>query len=103
MKTGQKKYDARFGWGVVREVTDNCVKVQFAIDVCEYTLEGKDNAHELVALLRDEKYHLLTKEQMEDLFDAGSLNVVDAYEKMQKGEVFNLIKFEDYYNETYGL
>jgi hypothetical protein len=56
MKTGQKKFDARFGWGVVREVTDKNVKVQFAIDVCEYTLEGKDQAHQLVAMLRDEEY-----------------------------------------------
>jgi hypothetical protein len=64
MKTGQKKYDIRYGWGVVREVTDNCVKVQFAIDVCEYTLDGKDNAHELVALLRDEEYKLLTEDQI---------------------------------------
>jgi hypothetical protein len=44
----------------------------------------------------------LEKEQMEDLFDVGCLNVIDTYEKMQKGEVFNLIKFEQYYNETYG-
>jgi hypothetical protein len=58
MKTGQKKFDARFGWGVVREVTDKSVKVQFAIDVCEYTLEGKDQAHQLVAMLRDEEYEL---------------------------------------------
>jgi hypothetical protein len=58
MKTGQKKYDARFGWGVVRDVTDKSVKVQFAIDVCEYTLEGKDQAHQLVAMLRDEEYKL---------------------------------------------
>ena len=61
MKTGQKKFDARFGWGVVREVTDKHVKVQFAIDVCEYTLEGKDQAHQLVAMLRDEKYKLCEK------------------------------------------
>jgi hypothetical protein len=58
MKAGQKKFDARFGWGVVREVTDKSVKVQFAIDVCEYTLEGKDQAHQLVAMLRDEEYKL---------------------------------------------
>jgi hypothetical protein len=58
MKTGQKKFDARFGWGVVRDVTDKSVKVQFAIDVCEYTLEGKDQAHQLVAMLRDEEYKL---------------------------------------------
>jgi hypothetical protein len=61
MKTGQKKFDARFGWGVVREVTDKSVKVQFAIDVCEYTLEGKDQAHQLVAMLRDEEYDMYSK------------------------------------------
>jgi hypothetical protein len=67
MKTGQKKYDARFGWGVVREVTDKSVKVQFAIDVCEYTLEGKDQAHQLVAMLRDEEYDILTEDQINTL------------------------------------
>jgi hypothetical protein len=67
MKTGQKKFDARFGWGVVREVTDKSVKVQFAIDVCEYTLEGKDQAHQLVAMLRDEEYKILTEDQIKIL------------------------------------
>jgi hypothetical protein len=67
MKTGQKKYDARFGWGVVREVADKSVKVQFAIDVCEYTLEGKDQAHQLVAMLRDEEYKILTEDQIKIL------------------------------------
>jgi hypothetical protein len=67
MKTGQKKYDARFGWGVVREVTDKSVKVQFAIDVCEYTMEGKDQAHQLVAMLRDEEYNILTEDQINTL------------------------------------
>jgi hypothetical protein len=67
MKTGQKKYDARFGWGVVREVTDKSVKVQFAIDVCEYTLEGKDQAHQLVAMLRDEEYKILTEDHIKIL------------------------------------
>jgi len=67
MKTGQKKFDARFGWGVVREVTDKSVKVQFAIDVCEYTLEGKDQAHQLVAMLRDEEYDILTEDQINTL------------------------------------
>jgi hypothetical protein len=67
MKTGQKKYDARFGWGVVREVTDKSVKVQFAIDVCEYTLEGKDQVHQLVAMLRDEEYKITSIEYLNDV------------------------------------
>jgi hypothetical protein len=64
MKTGQKKFDARFGWGVVREVADKSVKVQFAIDVCEYTLEGKDQAHQLVSMASDEKYYQLTQDEI---------------------------------------
>jgi hypothetical protein len=64
MKTGQKKFDIRYGWGVVREVTDKSVKVQFAIDVCEYTLEGKDQAHQLVAMLSEEKYYQLTQDEI---------------------------------------
>jgi hypothetical protein len=96
MKTGQKKYDARFGWGVVREVTDKSVKVQFAIDVCEYTLEGKDQAHQLVAMLRDEKYHTLTKE-----------DIINLYLKGMKGDLSQCLKYhheaEEWYKQNYGL
>jgi hypothetical protein len=68
MKTGQKKFDARFGWGVVREVSDKSVKVQFAIDVCEYTLEGKDQSHQLVVMLRDYDYHLVSDFEMMQIY-----------------------------------
>jgi hypothetical protein len=96
MKTGQKKYDARFGWGVVREVTDKSVKVQFAIDVCEYTLEGKDQAHQLVVMLSDEKYHMLTKE-----------DIINLYLKGMKGTFSQSLKSwneaEEWYKQNYGL
>jgi hypothetical protein len=96
MKTGQKKYDARFGWGVVREVTDKSVKVQFAIDVCEYTLEGKDQAHQLVAMASDEKYHMLTKE-----------DIINLYLKGMKGTFSQSLKSwneaEEWYKQNYGL
>jgi hypothetical protein len=82
MKTGQKKYDARFGWGVVREVTDKSVKVQFAIDVCEYTLEGKDQAHQLVAMLRDYEYEMHQPLiGLKDVLFVGKVSEIIGFEK----------------------
>jgi hypothetical protein len=96
MKTGQKKFDARFGWGVVRELTDKRVKVQFAIDVCEYTLEGKDQAHQLVAMLREEKYHMLTESQIMQIHMDGQDTACP-----QIGGRFDYA--EEWYKQNYGL
>jgi hypothetical protein len=96
MKTGQKKFDARFGWGVVREVTDKRVKVQFAIDVCEYTLEGKDQAHQLVAMVSDEKYHILTESQMMQIHMDGQDTACP-----QIGGRFEFA--EEWYKQNYGI
>jgi hypothetical protein len=43
----------------------------------------------------------MEKEQMEDSFDVGYINAFDDYHKMQNGEAFTTITFEQYYNETY--
>jgi hypothetical protein len=72
------------------------VKVQFAIDVCEYTLEGKDQAHQLVAMVSDEKYHMLTESQIMQIHMDGQDSACP-----QIGGRFDYA--EEWYKQNYGI
>lgn len=61
MKVGDKMYDCREGWGVIREIKPSGIYpviVDFYMDTIEYTLKGKSNESDLVPLLRNYEYKI---------------------------------------------
>ena len=61
MTQGTKVYDIRFGWGVVKEVTDGIypLKVWFNTgEPVQYTIDGKDYISQDEGLLKEYEYFL---------------------------------------------
>ena len=58
---GDKCFDIRFGWGVVRSIElgkNYPVTVAFFQDVMEYTTDGKSDKEDNVSMLRHYEYKL---------------------------------------------
>lgn len=56
---GEKVFDIRMGWGVVREITKEKtykVHVDFYMDQENYTIDGKSNRDDNVSMLQREEY-----------------------------------------------
>jgi hypothetical protein len=64
MKQGKKVYDIRFGWGVVKEVTEGIypLKVWFKTgEPVQYTIDGKDYIHQREGLLKEYEYKMVER------------------------------------------
>lgn len=58
---GDKVFDIREGWGVVRDLKVRniyCVVVDFYMDTLEYTACGRSNENDKVSILRHYEYKL---------------------------------------------
>jgi hypothetical protein len=67
MKQGTKVYDIRFGWGVVKEVTEGIypVKVWFKTgEPVQYTIDGKDYIGQDEGLLKEKQYYHVTQDEI---------------------------------------
>ena len=60
-KVGDKAFDIRMGWGVVREVRKGILfglTVDFLMEHETYTHDGKSNQHDRIPMLRKVEYTL---------------------------------------------
>jgi ATP-dependent Lon protease len=72
-----------------------------AIEFLEEFFNNDEQKSDGVISLAFAKAKEMEKQQMEDMFETGHICGVDDCHKMNKGEIFTSVTFEQYYNETF--